>query len=424
MRNKKIRNRIKPLRVCFIYGILLHNQYTIITYAAEASMNHFQLTRVQQPPKLLTAGRVPLLLTTRVVPASVTLGAKQEKTTADDKRTTIAADDSLLPDSDTVFAAESESALPGVKLLGKLKGGGLTGEQFVPPDECRKCRTANSLRHGETICPRCRLTAHFDVLINERKLSAAAWEKIRRVLCLPKKINNLSKEQSQAALHLLNTFVKRFSFDDQETMTADAARAALRDLPGLSKQFGKAVKGATAAVVAAASAHNGESGTAAAAKRKPVSAQKFTEVAARQGCFCYWCGIKVIREAEIPQKNRISKNHSTVVYLSGDGELREEAVGTIDHLVRVTDGGDNNPANLVISCSACNWEREMKTLAHNRPFARRRVPCQTCGGRFFHPDWGCCSICGAPPERPKKPSSLFEFIARYITGILQKRSGE
>lgn len=374
-------------------------------------MNHFQLTRVQQPPKLLTAGRVPLLLITRVIPASVILSAKQEKMTADSKRTTIATDDSLLPDSNAMFAVKSESSLPGVKLLGKLKGGGLTGEQYPLPDECRKCHTANSLRRDETICPRCCLTAHFDGLISEGKLSAAAWEKIRRVLCLPKKINNLSKEQSRAALHLLNTFVKRFSFDDQETMTVDAVRAALRDLPGLSKQFAKAVKGAMVAA-AAASAHTGESG--GTAKRKSISAAKFMEVAARQGSFCFWCGIKVIRESEIPQNNRIVKNHSTIVYLSGDGRMREEAFATIDHLIRVTDGGDNSAENLVISCYGCNQERELKTLRYNRPFAQRLVPCRSCGGRFFHPDWGCCSICGAPPELPKRFSTIPSNFAASI----------
>lgn len=383
-------------------------------------MNHFQLTRFQQPPKLLTAGRVPLLLTTRVVPASVILSAKQEKKTADSKRTTIATDDSLLPDSNAVFAVKSESSLPGVKLLGKIKGG-MPGEQFVQPGTCPKCQLARSVRTGETECPRCLLSARFDRLTRERKLSAAVWEKIRETLSLPAKIESLSAEQSRAALHLLNTFVKRFSFDDQETMTVDAVRAALRDLPGLSKQFGKAVKGAMVAA-AAASAHNGESG--GAAKRKPISAAKFTEVAVRQGSFCFWCGVRVIRESEVPQNNRIVKNHSTIVYLSGGGQMREEAFATIDHLIRVADGGDNRTENLVISCCECNRERETKTLCYNRPFARRRVPCRRCGGRFFHPDWGCCSICGAPPDRPKKPSSLFEFIARYITGILQKRSEE
>jgi len=102
----------------------------------------------------------------------------------------------------------------------------------------------------------------------------------------------------------------------------------------------------------------------------------------------------VVRESEIPPANRLARNHSTVVYLSSDGEPREEAFGTVDHLVRVTDGGDNSLANLVISCAECNQERDRITTAYNYPFARQGVPCDSCAGRFFHPGWGCCSICG------------------------------
>ena len=153
------------------------------------------------------------------------------------------------------------------------------------------------------------------------------------------------------------------------------------------------------------------------AKRKPISAQKFTAVAARQGSYCYWCGIKIIRESEIPPANRIVKNHATVVYLSADGEMREEAFGTIDHLVRVTDGGDNSLPNLVISCYSCNQEREKTTLVHNRPFARRRLPCAKCGGRFFHPDWGCCSICGFAPQCSPKWIEGFSTLLKIIERV-------
>lgn len=374
-----------------------------------AQMNCLQSSRSEWQPKLLTAGRVPLLLTTRVVQASLITNVEKRKQATNGKETIAAVGSSF--DSEAATAAGLEPALQGVKLLGKLKGGGISGEPYVPPGECRKCRAADSLRHGERICPRCRLTARFDVLVNEKKLSAAWWERIRRVLCLPKKIKNLSAEQSRAVFHLLNMLVERFSFDEQEAMTAESSITTLNELAGLPKLFSKCVS--------EAAARAGESGNGA--KRKPISAAKFTEVAARQGSYCYWCGIKVIREAEIPPKNRISKDGSTVVYLSADGELREEAFGTIDHLVRVTDGGDNDSLNLVISCYACNQEREIKTLTHSRPFARRRVPCEICGGRFFHPDWGCCSICGASPEHSRKSLSLFAIIAEYITEILRKR---
>lgn len=82
--------------------------------------------------------------------------------------------------------------------------------------------------------------------------------------------------------------------------------------------------------------------------------------------------------------------------------------------------------NLVISCYECNQEREIKTLAYSRPFARRRVPCDSCGGRFFHPDWGGCSICGAvpprlekPSERMKRPGNFWQAIKRALMIIIR-----
>lgn len=289
-----------------------------------------------------------------------------------------------------------------IKLLGRLKGG-IPGEQYALPGECPKCRTMSSLKCGETVCPPCRLIPHIDALIKEGKLSSEAWEQLRRALCLPKEIKNLTAEQMRAALQLLDLFVARFPFDEQQAMTNESIKTVLIQLPGLPRLFSKSLK----AVL-------GISNNSDNAKRKPISAAKFTEVAARQGSFCFWCGIRVIRESEIPQANRIVKNHSTIVYLSAGGEMREEAFGTIDHLIRVTDGGDNSVENLVTSCYECNQERETKTLAYNRPFARRRVPCGTCGGRFFHPDWGCCSICGAVSEREKGISKLFSLLKQQV----------
>ena len=149
-------------------------------------------------------------------------------------------------------------------------------------------------------------------------------------------------------------------------------------------------------------------------KRRQISNTKFTQIAVRQGSYCYWCGIKVIREACIPTANRITKgNRRTIVYLS-NGELREEAVATIDHLVRVEDGGNDQLENLVISCYNCNINRDRITIACNRPFARRKLPCHGCGGRFFHPDWGCCSICGAVPRQPNKLTSILIKIKPRI----------
>lgn len=366
-------------------------------------MNVFQISQ-PQTTKLLKSGCAPKLLATRII-------AVPDIVNSESHEMANVALDNLLSDSATKVSENSKFKGTTVKLLGKLKGG-MPGEHYALPGECPKCRTMSSLHRGETLCPYCCLPAQFEVLVNKRKLSPAAWEKIRRVLCLPTEVKNLSAGQARSALQLLALFVNKFSFDEQEGMTNEQIIAVLIELPGLPKSFGKSLSGAAVR----AGLRN--------AKRKPISAQKFTEVAARQGSFCYWCGIKVIRESEIPQANRIVKNHATVVYLSAGGEMREEAFGTIDHLVRVTDGGDNSLPNLVISCHSCNQEREKVTLAYKRPFAKRRVPCEECGGRFFHPDWGCCSICGAIPAQTKSTSNLFRYVIESLIEIMKKRYGK
>lgn len=366
-------------------------------------MNVFQISQ-PQTTKLLKSGCVPKLLTTRII-------AVPDIVNLENHETANAALENSPTDSATKTPETTKPKFPTVKLLGKLKGG-MPGEHYALPGECPKCRTMSSLHRGETLCPHCRLPAQFEELVNKRKLSPAAWEKIRRALCLPTEVKNLSAGQARSALQLLDLFVNRFSFDEQEGMANEQVIAVLIELPGLPKSFSKSLNGAAVR----AGLRN--------AKRKPISAQKFTEVAARQGSFCYWCGIKVVRESEIPQANRIVRNHATVVYLSAGGEMREEAFGTIDHLVRVTDGGDNSLPNLVVSCHSCNQEREKATLAHKRPFAKRQIPCGECGGRFFHPDWGCCSICGAIPAQSKSTSNLFRYVIESLIEIMKKRYGK
>ncbi len=315
-------------------------------------MIRLQITRSQinQPPppslKLLQPGCAPLLLTTRVIPACDVLISETGTIAESAIRDTLSG-------SAVTSPANSKTVLPTVKLLGKLRGG-MPGEQYALPEECPKCRVMNSLRGREIHCPRCRLLPHLGALIKERKLSSETWEKIRRALCLPKEIKNLSPDRMRAVLRLLDLFVERFSFGEQEAITKESIRTTLIELPGgLPRPFSKLLMGIL---------QRGAIGSNRKLKRKLVSVRRFAEVAARQGSFCFWCGIRVVRESEIPQTNRIAKNHSTIVYLSAGGELCEQAFATIDHLIRVTDGGSNKAENLVISCYPCNQLREVKNL--------------------------------------------------------------
>lgn len=304
--------------------------------------------------------------------------------------------------------------------------------------QCRQCRATVGLRSAETYCAGCRLTRRFAALIEQRELSPTVWETLRRQLCLSVSIEKLSPDKARAVYQLLEIFVSRVSFAEQNVLTKRELCRRLTVLPDIPPVFVKLIErkpnnhaghaetnnGATELTASAATgsdggsaAHKENKSTAQGAKRHPVSAQRFLEVAVRQGSFCYWCGIRVIRVSEIPPTNRMHKNGGTILYYVGD-ELREEAVGTVDHLLRVSDGGSNSLVNLVISCYPCNQERDKITAAYGRAFARRRVPCRNCGGRFFHPDWGCCSICGAIPKRVGNNSSWFRRLAQIAKKLI------
>lgn len=359
----------------------------------------------------IPAGRAPLLLSAAVA-AAASEAVPCEQTTNEQ-------------------SIEPQLNLEGVRRLGSLQTLTAAGAAFIPSPRCEGCRATTGLRPTETHCPRCRLALRLDDLIGANKLSPEVWERIRRIWCLPKAAEKMPLGKARAVFQMLNLFVSRVSISEQIELSDGDLNARLIALPDLPSALIKIVRKRIEITERSNIAKNNQdkdSGKSAgsndtpsekddldapAAKRRPVSAAQFTKVAVRQGCYCYWCGVRVVRISEIPQTNRMLKNGSKILYYVGD-DLREAAVGTVDHLLRVSDGGDNSLANLVISCLQCNQEREKITLAYGRPFARRRVPCRNCGGRFFHADWGCCSICGAVPERAGKLSGRFGYLIELM----------
>ena len=298
---------------------------------------------------------------------------------------------------------------------------------------CPQCGMA-PIKKKRQLCAGCNLIRVVGEMIAEGVITEAAWRNLRAGLELPVELREMRDKQLGILRPLLQYFAAHCPIAEQENLSPDEVRVWLRDhLPPVLKKQSKVFTFSVPKADFIEAAKNKEnsgrkdnqpgaeadySGTSVnepideeikqddepqplpqPPRRVAISPAKFTQVAVRQGSFCFWCGIRVVRESQIPPRNRYLKENWMLVYLSEDGVLREEAVGTIDHLVRVADGGNNKTANLVISCYPCNIERDERTQGYASPFARRRIPCGNCGGRFFHPDWGCCSICGAPPDR-------------------------
>lgn len=280
----------------------------------------------------------------------------------------------------------------------------------------------------EKACANCRLQTRIDYLRKANKLTAASWNKLLIALKIPSETGHLSSRQARRLHHLLDHLAAHSELMTKTNLNeADWRNWFAEHLPLALRPCLEIVKaGKSSPFVKKQKTIKQEKPKISGKKqRQKISPELYSRVAARQGSYCFWCGIPVTREQQIPTANRLRRTNSTIVYLSREGCLREDAIGTIDHLVRVTDGGNNEPENLVISCLDCNLERERVTARYGRPFARRsfkRFVCRSCGGRFFHPRWGCCSVCGGVNENfAGKLTTFFYGLVSLIGSLISKR---
>lgn len=288
--------------------------------------------------------------------------------------------------------------------------------------KCSDCGGANDLKKSNR-CAYCRLYLLSKLLLEQNRLSQEAWRKFQMALHLPLEKAESDVKNTRYARQLLEYFVARsslaqsnnISVEDIKNWITDYGDKAILPIQTNTKSINQIGVTADLQKTSNKVKHSSEK-----KKRKSVSQKRYSEVAVRQGSFCYWCGIKVVRESQIPVNKRLMKNKTSIIYLCGE-DIREDAIGTIDHIIRIADGGNNSLTNLVISCVSCNLERDKYAKAYNRPFSRKRVICNNCGGNFFHPAWGCCSICGAIPQPISNLGQLLKLLKDSIKkcGIYQ-----
>lgn len=321
------------------------------------------------------------------------------------------------------------------------------------PTGCRNCGTHMFLRDTESLCAKCALNADFKEMLADRRISLEFWQKFTTYLQLPVEIKKIDDGAARFITHLLRSATHDFSFSQQTKLReGELLKWLIKNIPPTSPWRKNlhaeltllVAKKAAIAEHAISPAENRVASdseehrapplaacqNAAApipladgSKRQKISASTYREVAYRQGSFCYWCGVRVVREAELAPPERLIKNAATIIYLA-NGNFYEEPFGTIDHLRRVEDGGDNRVENLVISCYPCNLTRDRKTRAFRRSGSRQSRPaCQCCGSRFFHLEWGCCSICGSSSPNPttaqkaaphRKPNGSFSRLKVWL----------
>lgn len=76
---------------------------------------------------------------------------------------------------------------------------------------------------------------------------------------------------------------------------------------------------------------------------------------------CFYCNRKVFCPRFANHKNvELIKLHDIYILCRINGEYRVFPVGTLDHLIQRSKGGEDTPGNLVLACATCNKRREQQ----------------------------------------------------------------
>lgn len=104
---------------------------------------------------------------------------------------------------------------------------------------------------------------------------------------------------------------------------------------------------------------------------------------AEQNSLCHWCKSQTVLLKYIDEDKIIEARSEFIIWREGEYVLRAR-YATIDHVTPISEGGTNDPDNLVMSCSGCNRDRttqeKIESLCDNclGPKGKRRRLCVTC----------------------------------------------
>lgn len=110
--------------------------------------------------------------------------------------------------------------------------------------------------------------------------------------------------------------------------------------------------------------------------REKARLKNLDRLYAQQNSLCHWCKSQTAIVANIPEEQVLSVKNGFVAWKDA-GLAFTAKIATTDHLKPVSEGGGNDPDNLVMACGDCNKDR---TATRNlTPVAIRQV-CPECGG--------------------------------------------
>ncbi len=94
--------------------------------------------------------------------------------------------------------------------------------------------------------------------------------------------------------------------------------------------------------------------------RKQASHQR-EELAKKQEYKCFYCQCEVYTKERVELLGcTFTRTDGETLYAVKDGQDFEYKFATIEHLVKLSQGGGNEVGNLVVACRGCNHARELK----------------------------------------------------------------
>jgi 5-methylcytosine-specific restriction endonuclease McrA len=125
-----------------------------------------------------------------------------------------------------------------------------------------------------------------------------------------------------------------------------------------------------------------------------------------QNSLCWWCKSACVLLRYVPPDAVVCHVHGSVQWRDGDFVL-EGRIGTVDHVLPVRDGGDNDAENLVMACMECNGRRT--NTPSPKPDGIRKI-CPDCNGpkpaKFRR-----CGLCSVRKQRAWLASHGWKEVA-------------
>jgi 5-methylcytosine-specific restriction endonuclease McrA len=102
------------------------------------------------------------------------------------------------------------------------------------------------------------------------------------------------------------------------------------------------------------------------AKRNKNQKKFLIRLIQKHGSKCRFCGERVVRVSSIPESNRVSVKDGLLTYMDNFSRAKTKKIATVEHVVRLADGGTNSIKNLVVACVECNSRRNEEANEKNK----------------------------------------------------------